>query len=143
MKIARLFKELALGVVSAGSTLIIAACYGVNGSYEPDDWSTILARGRLTSETGDAIEGLRVCAEVEAQSQCTASDVLGDYSISVDQTFDNAARQNGFTLTIEDIDGETNGEYEDTSITVTSEEVSQGSNEIDVVVEAVEETEDE
>ena len=140
MKIARWFKELALGVVSAGTTLVIAACYGTYDTYE-DDWATILAQGRLTSEAGDAIQGLQVCAEIDTAERCTTSDVLGDYSISVEGAFYDTARMDGFTLTVEDIDGATNGEYENASINVTSEEVAQGSNEIDVVVEAVEETE--
>jgi len=141
MKIARLFKELALSVVSAGTTLIIAACYGTYDSYE-DDWTTILAQGKLTNEAGDAVQGLQVCAEIDTSERCSPSDVLGDYSISVEQAFYDSARENGFILTVEDTDGETNGEYENASITVTPEEVEQGSREIDVVVEAVEETEE-
>ena len=140
MKMRNIFKRLALGVVSAGSTLVIAACYG---AYDTGI-SRNLVHGTVTDEQDQSIRSLEVCVEVEqAWGGCTSTNISGDYSMDVDEQVYDIAVVNGFTLSVRDVDGVNNGEFLDAEIDVTSEDMAQNAQQIDVVMEAVSDESDE
>lgn len=135
-----MFKRLALGVVSAGSTLVIAACYGAYYSGIEKN----LVHGTVTDEQNQPVQSLEVCAVVEqAWSGCTSTNISGDYSMLVDEQVYDMAVVNGFTLSVRDVDGVNNGEFLDAEIDVTPEDIVQNAERIDVVMEAASDETDE
>lgn len=113
MKTRSWIKRLVLGAVSAGSSLVIAGCYGP--MYEG---SQGLVSGRVTFQ-GHGVPGMQVCAAPPSSSEtCTTTDGNGYYSIIVpDMDFDQAY-DHGFAVQVTDIDGEQNGLYEPAQVTV-------------------------
>jgi hypothetical protein len=112
------FKRGLLATLSAGTSAVIAACYGVfMGDYED-----ILVDGQVTDQ-GQGVDGLEVCATFPGEvaydsAACTDSQSGGYYSIESDSDLFLRADDEGFLLTVRDVDGETNGSYEPVAIAI-------------------------
>lgn len=97
------FKRVLAAAVSAGSSLVIAACYGAFYELSP------LASGRVT-HGGQGVRGLQVCAEYESGgSSCTNTDGNGYYNLQAEDYLVDEADENGYTIVVTDVDGEENG----------------------------------
>lgn len=113
MKFSSLIKRVCAGVVGAGSSLIIAACYGVY-------YDSGLVTGRVTTQDGTPIPELRVCAVVDGnQEGCTTTSPEGDFGIYSysDETLADAERL-GLVVQVRDVDGALNGTFEDKDVSV-------------------------
>ncbi|MDY0059335.1 MAG: hypothetical protein RBU45_05955 [Myxococcota bacterium] len=109
MKLRRFWKKALLGLLSAGSGAVIAACYGPidDGAGTMVGWELI--SGRVSSQ-GTGVPGLEVCARFrELASACAVSSVDGNYLIEADSATFEAARRDGFLVSVRDTDGEANG----------------------------------
>mgnify|MGYP001232368485 CR=1 FL=1 len=114
MKIRTLIKRVCAGVVGAGSSLIIAACYGV---YYDDQLQ--LVYGKVTNQNGTGIADVQVCAVVGSRPEvCTSTYYYGEYSINMWSDEVDEASLDGFTLDVRDVDGALNGTYEDKDVIV-------------------------
>lgn len=103
MKTKKWFKRVLAATVSAGSSLVIAACYGAFYGMQE------VASGRVTHNS-QGVSGLQVCAEFQGGgSDCTITNGNGYYTIEAADHLVDAARQNGYTIVVTDIDGEDNG----------------------------------
>lgn len=117
MDISKAIKKACLAVVGAGSSLIIAACYGTY--MEMEDMG--LVHGRVTNGDGQGVPALEVCARVPGLgSECTTTSSSGAYEINTDEEFRYQADTDGFWVTVEDVDGSANGLYENTEVAVDS-----------------------
>ncbi len=103
-------KAMASGLLAVGSTLTIAACYGVSDpipDYRP--------RGLVMDRTsGLGVEGLQVCANQGEYQACAITDADGQYLIDADHSL----HQSDYQLCVRDIDGPQNGLYEESCRTV-------------------------
>ncbi|MCD6497317.1 MAG: hypothetical protein J7M25_03330 [Deltaproteobacteria bacterium] len=98
-------KRLMAAGLSAGTSLVIAACYGVSQGMN----ITRLVRGRVTHNQ-QAVRGLEVCAKAPSEgSACATTDDNGDYSIDTYETMATDANDQGFDLVVTDTDGPANG----------------------------------
>lgn len=140
MKMRNIIKRLALGVVSAGSTMVIAACYGAYYS----EMERNLVHGTVTDEQNQTVQSLEVCAAVEPEWRgCTSTNTSGDYSMNVEEQIYDMAVVNGFSLVVRDVDDWNNGAFLDAEIEVTPDEMASNGAQIDVVMEAVDDENDE
>jgi len=99
-------KRLVAAGLSAGTSLVIAACYGVSQGMSH---MTRLVRGRVTHNQ-QAVPGLEVCAKVPSDgSACDTTDANGDYSIDAYQSMATNANDQGFDIVVSDTDGPANG----------------------------------
>ena len=131
MDISKAIKKACLAVVGAGSSLIIAACYGTY--MEMEDMG--LVHGRVTNGDGQGVPALEVCARVPGfGSECTTTNSNGDYAIDADEDFRNHAETDGLWVTVEDVDGSANGLYESTEVAVDSGNVPA---DVDIEVEEI------
>lgn len=102
-------KAIVSGFLTVGSTLTIAACYGVTQSDH------YLIHGLVMDRiTGQGIEGLQVCASEGEYQECALTNDVGQYAIEVPTSLDDT----GFTICAKDIDGAQNGSYTTTCRTV-------------------------
>ena len=103
MKTNKWFKRVLAAAVSAGSSLVIAACSGAFYGMQE------VASGRVTHGS-QGVSGLQVCAEFQGGgSDCTITNGNGYYTIEAADHLVDAARQNGYTIVVTDIDCEDNG----------------------------------
>jgi len=117
MDISKAIKKACLAVVGAGSSLIIAACYGTYMDMEEMG----LVHGRVTNGDGQGVPALEVCARVPGLgSECTTTSSSGAYEINAEEGFRDNADTEGFWVTVQDVDGSANGLYEDTEVAVDS-----------------------
>ncbi len=111
-------KRVALGVLSAGTSAVIAACYGVfMGDYEEP-----LVDGLVTDQ-GQGIPDLELCVTFPADlaydnTACGTSGNGGFYEIWGNNDLSARAYDEGFTLTLRDVDGAANGTYEPQAIPI-------------------------
>jgi len=91
-------RRAAIGCITAGSTLLIAACYGV---YD----ESYLIRGTVRLD-GAGVEGIKVCAESEGYSACSYTDHTGYFSMD---TGSQVFYDSGFEICVEDVDGDLGG----------------------------------
>lgn len=129
MAIKSVFKKLGAAVLGAGSSLIIAACYGVYYG----DWMKI-AGGRVESGDGTGIPEMQVCVELTSTNWCETTDQNGDFYVAQYEDQFNDADQNGFTLQVRDVDGAANGEWADEDVTVGS---GRAGEDFDITVDPV------
>ncbi len=111
-------KRALLGVLSAGTSAVIAACYGVfMGDYEDP-----MVDGAVTDQ-GQGVQGLEVCATLTGDvaydnAACATSEGGGYYEIWGSGDLSGRANDEGFLLTVRDVDGDANGTYEPVAITI-------------------------
>lgn len=121
MNVPKVFKRIALGVLSTGTTLFIAACYGTGAYYDDDDsWVSTIVQG-LVSFNQQGVQGMEVCVTPDipnGYSACVLTDVNGNYLIEEEDSYLDEVDINGGTLTVTDVDGEDNGAFVDQVITV-------------------------
>ena len=87
------FKKIALSLAGAGSSLIIAACYGV---YYGEEYVRLVS-GRVTGH-GQGVQDIRVCADLPGQptgQHCSYTYVDGTYYIEVPDYDAQTADQSG------------------------------------------------
>jgi hypothetical protein len=118
MKPAIWFKRGLLATLSAGTSAVIAACYGVF----MDDYEVPLVDGQVT-DRGEGVEGLEVCATFPGElaldsAACTESASGGYFGIDGEPDLYDRANAEGFLLTVRDVDGEANGSYEPVAIAI-------------------------
>ncbi len=132
MKIDKLIKRVCLSVVGAGTSLLIAACYGAQMyDYERN----MVVEGRVSSEDVQGVQGLEVCANVPGYgSECVYTNVYGEYRVFSDIDLLNHADSKGFWVVVRDVDGAENGLYEGEEIPVDSGSVPA---KVDVLVEEI------
>ena len=132
MKIDKLIKRVCLSVVGAGTSLLIAACYGAQMyDYERN----MVVEGRVTDEDVQGVGGLEVCANVPGYgSECVFTNALGQYKVYSDTDLINHADTKGFWVVVRDVDGAENGLFEDEEIPVDSGSVPAN---VDVQVEEI------
>ncbi len=111
MAITSILKKLGAAALGAGSSLVIAACYGAYYG----DWSTV-ASGRVQTGDGTGIPEMQVCADLTTGQYCEGTDVNGDFVISEYNDVYNRADADGFTLRVRDVDGLANGEWADKDV---------------------------
>jgi hypothetical protein len=125
MKFEKAIKKAVLAVVGAGSSLVIAACYGAYYGMQDTD----IVSGRVTNPNGAGVGGLEVCADVPGhQPVCTETADDGSYLVEGVESEVDAADVNGFLVTVKDVDGYENGLYGD-------EEVAVGANSVPAVID--------
>ena len=110
MNIVNLIKKAAVGVLSTGTTVLIAACYGPMDEYYK------MSDGYVRDH-GDPVPDIQVCIETQAGQACgnTYSDC--SYWIeTMDYNIYDSAQASGFQICVTDIDGPANGEYEKTCV---------------------------
>jgi len=101
VKLIRSSKKLLSGLLATGSTLFLAACYGVIARDQS------LGGTVMDSQTARGIPGIEVCASQRNYSACTRTAEGGWYGIEVDQGLFLA----DYDLCVTDIDGAENGYY--------------------------------
>lgn len=102
-------KAMVSGFLTVGSTLTIAACYGVTQTYH------YLTHGLVMDRiTGQGIEGVQVCVSKGEYQECTLTDNIGQYAIEVPTSLYDT----GFEICAKDIDGAQKGSYATTCRTV-------------------------
>jgi hypothetical protein len=132
MRLQKLIRKVAIAVVGAGSSLVIAACYGAYYSMERAG----LVQGRVTNENGAGVAGLEVCADVPGYDLiCTETDSVGDYNLDAEPGVLDEADVRGFMVTVRDIDGYDNGLYLDDEVAV---DVNSVPADVNIEVEAAE-----
>ncbi len=121
MNVPKIFKRVALGVLSTGTTLFIAACYGTGNYYDDDEsWVSTIVQG-LVSFNQQGVVGLEVCVTPDlpnGYSACVLTDAGGNYLIEEDDTYLDELNTAGGELTVTDVDGEDNGAYVDQIIAI-------------------------
>ena len=111
-------KRALLGILSAGTSAVIAACYGVfMGDYEDP-----MVDGEVTDQ-GQGVQGLEVCATLSGDvaydnAACATSEGGGYFEIWGDQDLSTRAYDEGFLLVVRDVDGDANGSYEPVAIPI-------------------------
>lgn len=129
MDITKAIKKACLAVMGAGTSLVIAACYGPYMAME----NMGVVSGRVTNGGGQGVPGLQICARVPGySSECTVTDSYGNFQVNGQETFRENADLEGFWLTVEDVDGSANGLYDDAQVAVDSGSVPA---DVDVTVE--------
>jgi len=113
MAIKSVLKKIGATVLGAGSSLIIAACYGVYYG----DWMS-LATGNVRTADGTGIPEIEVCVQLSYESHCESTDANGDFAISSWESDYNEADRDGFTLQARDVDGAINGEWADEDVSI-------------------------
>ncbi len=112
------FKRSVLAALTAGTSAVIAACYGVfMGEYEE-----AMVEGQVTDQ-GQGVDGLEVCAALPGDlaydsATCTDTHSSGFYAIEGEGDLYDRANAEGFLLTVRDVDGEVNGSYEPLAIEI-------------------------
>jgi hypothetical protein len=94
MKAIRTLKQVVAGALSAGATLLIAACYGpMEPGYE-------LANGTVTVPEGSPADyGVQVCAELaQSGTQCEYVRSDGSYVLNVYESALDDAQLRGYRL---------------------------------------------
>ena len=117
MKLMRAFQKVALGVITAGSTILIAACYGTSDYFA----DPVLLNGKaMAQEVG--VPGIEVCIETmtpetvgEPLTLCETTAQGGDVQIIGDTAFVDEAVTYGVRVCFTDVDGSEHGSYKPTS----------------------------
>lgn len=121
MNVPKIFKRFALGVMTTGTGLFIAACYGTGAYYDDDDsWVSTIVQG-LVSFNQQGVQGLEVCVTPDVAngySACVLTDGNGGYLIEEEDSYLDEVNTNGGELTVTDVDGEDNGAYVDQVIAI-------------------------
>ncbi|MBN2722972.1 MAG: hypothetical protein JXR95_02760 [Deltaproteobacteria bacterium] len=109
MKPGDILRKAAIGILSAGSTILIAACYGVYDYRQ-------VAEGNIVNSDGEPVSGLKVCVENDgAPVACTYTDDYSKEAYYIEDTDSSAdyCSENGFSVCVRDVDGAENGLYQD------------------------------
>lgn len=114
MAIRTIFKRIGAAVLGAGSSLVIAACYG---AYYTGDYMRLVS-GRVTTTDGTGIPELQVCADVGYGTYCDVTEPDGGFYIEAMDSVVDDANSGGFTVQVRDVDGPANGTFEDKDVTV-------------------------
>lgn len=114
MRVPKLVKRLGAAVLGAGTSLVIAACYG---AYYGGEYMRLVS-GRVTTTDGTGIPEMRVCADAGYGLYCESTHAQGEYSVWVPEEEVDYAYSNGFLVQVRDVDGLTNGLYEDKDVQV-------------------------
>jgi hypothetical protein len=114
-------KELALSVLTMGSSVLIAACYGAQ--YAGERMLSLVTGTVRFQATG--VEGIEVCATVDtsASRYCATTDADGQYEVMVDEYFETDAYEQGCKLEVRDVDGAANGDYAPQDVAIPAETV--------------------
>jgi hypothetical protein len=96
-------KKLLSGLLATGSTLVLAACYGVTAHEQH-----YLPGSVMDSQTGRGIPGVEVCVNQRTYQVCELTDEGGWYDLEVDPNLFHA----DYVLCATDVDGAQNGVYE-------------------------------
>jgi len=122
MNILKHARRVLAGVIATGATITIAACYGttdMSPDYSP--------QGKvLDSITGDPIAGIEVCVVQQTYSACEITDSNGYFWIPVDPNL----HWDAYELCATDVDGETNGTYDPSCISIQAD-----TQDVDEVIE--------
>ncbi len=102
MYVIKWVKRVVVSGIAAGSTLLIAACYGV---YD----ESYIVRGFVNSAE-EPVPGLQVCVNAGQDSVCGITD--GDGYFSID-THNLDYNESGFLVCVKDIDGDSNGSIQE------------------------------
>ena len=123
MTVTTWIKRIVLGALSAGTSAVIAACYGVwYGDHED-----AMVNGHVTAD-GAGVSGLEVCAVLEGElefesSACTHTEQDGGYGVYAAMDIYDQAWAEGFLLTVRDVDGDLNGTFEPLAIPIGAEAI--------------------
>lgn len=111
MKTGNFLRKAIIGVLSAGSTLLIAACYGVYDRFD-------VARGYVKDADGNPIPNIKVCAQhPEYGEECSITYEDGYYFINSDINEESYNAQ-GFVICATDTDGAMNGDFEQRCVNI-------------------------
>jgi hypothetical protein len=113
MAITSILKKLGAALLGAGSSLVIAACYG---AYY-DDWSTV-ASGRVKTADGTGIPEMQVCLDLTTGQYCEGTDIDGNFLISEYNDVYDRADAEGYTLQVRDVDGLAHGDWADQDVDI-------------------------
>lgn len=104
MKTMNWFKRSLAGVLSAGTTLLLAACYGAT-----DMPMLPISDGRVTHD-GVGVPNLQVCVHAAGVAECAVTDYDGNFAVGTyDAYFEGQARDYGYGVCVQDADGEAYG----------------------------------
>lgn len=106
MLFSRLVKRISAGLLGAGSSFLIAACYGAS-QYTPVQ----LVQGHVQTADGTGIPEMQVCAQLTSTQHCEQTDAAGAFLIVEPDWSADEADQDGFTVQVRDVDGLANGEW--------------------------------
>ncbi len=124
MKIVQLAKRILTGAVATGSTLLIAACYGVyDRSY--------IVRGFVKS-SGAPVPDLEVCITNDEEAFCGHTDQIGFFHIDTQAPY---FKDQGFLVCVEDVDGARGGIIKSECLQVPPNQESPVNIEMNVVKE--------
>ena len=105
MNILKTMKKMAVGAITTGFTITLAACYGPMD--EGTDWNPT---GRVTDgTTGAGIPNMQVCAVQQTYNYCVQTDENGYYQFDYDLNSD--IHYDDYQVCVEDTDGAENGTY--------------------------------
>jgi hypothetical protein len=102
MKLLKHFKKIVVGMLATGSTMVLAACYGVT------DYRKI-ADGHVNDNLGNPIPIIEVC--ISSSSACTWTDVNGYYDFEGEESNVYQLENNGFQICVEDKSDLNDGEF--------------------------------
>ena len=119
LQLTRGVKELGLSILTLGSSVLIAACYGAQ--YAGEQMVSIIT-GNVRDQ-GQGVAGIQVCASTTNGGGCATTDANGYYDVMVDTSIETEAWEDGCKLQVQDIDGADNGEYAPAEVDVPPETV--------------------
>lgn len=118
MKTGTWFKRSLAGVLSAGTTLVMAACYGAM-----DTPALPIADGRVTHDRV-GVPALQVCVHAAGVTECTVTDFDGEFAVETfDSYFESEAREKGYGVCVQDADGASYGLMESRCVQIPAQNV--------------------
>lgn len=106
-------KQLALAALSAGSSLVIAACYGAYYAISDQPMpSETVVQGVVVDQSERRLVGLSVCVQSASEPpRCTLTDALGEYELRIPVIPRAIPSDEALHLSVHDVDGAGNGAY--------------------------------
>ncbi|MBI4951844.1 MAG: hypothetical protein HY908_07400 [Myxococcales bacterium] len=114
----RWLKKAELTILTLGSSVLIAACYGAQ--YVGQRLVHLLD-GRVSDPKGAGVQGIQVCVTTPsegAERACAPSDATGRFELQGDYQFAQSLRSGGYHLEAADVDGAANGAFATTTTDV-------------------------
>ncbi len=106
-------KQLALAALSAGGSIVIAACYGAYYTLadQPHRSETVV-QGVVVDQNERSLVGISVCVQPTGQAPlCTLTDAVGEYELRIPVDPYATQSQEALHLSVHDVDGVGNGAY--------------------------------
>jgi hypothetical protein len=105
----KFFKRIAIGVISTGTTMMIAACYGVHHQVRTPRSSVVVVDAK-----GRGIRNIKICIKAKGHEECQPSRYQGRFHIKQlkNKNILYLAKNHGFTICARDIDGPVNGQFD-------------------------------